>query len=144
MKKLFAFIGLLLPSFLFFSGCQTDESQKTEEKSISEKTETKKQAQLKNFSAISYEKFQEQASQENAVVIDIRTPGEINNFALPEKTIDLDFYAPDFGEKIAQLDKEKTYLLYCRSGSRTNSTKRFMKELNFTSVYDLKGGIISL
>jgi rhodanese-related sulfurtransferase len=57
--------------------------------------------------------------------------------------MNLDFYAPDFREWLAQLDREKTYLVYCRTGHRSGETVNFMKELGFRRVYDLQGGILA-
>jgi rhodanese-related sulfurtransferase len=74
------------------------------------------------------------------IVLDVRTPEEFAQGHLPEKTpMNLDFYAPDFRERLAQLDREKTYLVYCRTGHRSGETVNFMKELGFRRVYDLQG-----
>ncbi len=76
------------------------------------------------------------------IVLDVRTPEEFAQGHLPEKTpLNLDFYAPDFREKLSQLDREKTYLVYCRTGHRSGETVDLMKELGFRRVYDLQGGI---
>ena len=56
-------------------------------------------------------------------------------------SIMLDFYKPDFTQKLSKLNKTKTYLIYCRSGNRTGQTLKIMKKLGFTSVYNLKYGI---
>jgi rhodanese-related sulfurtransferase len=78
------------------------------------------------------------------IVLDVRTPEEFAQGHLPEKTpMNLDFYAPDFRERLAQLDREKTYLVYCRTGHRSGETVNFMKELGFRRVYDLQGGILA-
>jgi len=39
------------------------------------------------------------------------------------------------------LDKNKTYLIYCRSGARSGSALDIMAELNFREVYNILGGI---
>lgn len=78
------------------------------------------------------------------IVLDVRTPEEYAQGHLPEKTPrNLDFYAADFREQLAQLDREKTYLVYCRTGNRSGETMKLMKELGFRRVYDLKGGIVA-
>jgi rhodanese-related sulfurtransferase len=78
------------------------------------------------------------------IVLDVRTPEEFAQGHLPEKTpMNLDFYAPDFRERLARLDRGKTYLVYCRTGHRSGETVNFMKELGFRRVYDLQGGILA-
>lgn len=78
------------------------------------------------------------------VVLDVRTAGEYAQGHLPEKTpVNLDFYAPDFREQLARLDREKTYLVYCRTGHRSGETVKIMRELGFRRVYDLEGGIVA-
>lgn len=78
------------------------------------------------------------------IVLDVRTPQEYVQGYLPEKKpLNLDFYAADFRERVAQLDRDKTYLVYCRTGNRSGETVKLMKELGFRRVYDLEGGIVA-
>ena len=44
-------------------------------------------------------------------------------------------------QKLKQLDKNKTYLLYCRSGNRSGKTLKVMKKLGFKSAYNMQGGM---
>lgn len=80
---------------------------------------------------------------ERAVLLDVRTASEYAEGYLPD-AVHIDFYAPDFKEKIAQLDKEKTYYLYCRSGNRSGKTLAMMRELGFSTMFDAAGGIAAL
>lgn len=76
------------------------------------------------------------------IILDVRTPEEFAQGHLPEKTpTNLNFYAPDFREQLARLDRGKTYLVYCRTGHRSGETVQIMKELGFRRVYDLQGGL---
>ncbi len=36
---------------------------------------------------------------------------------------------------------EKTYLVYCQSGTRSARAAQIMSELGFTKVYNMRGGI---
>jgi rhodanese-related sulfurtransferase len=56
------------------------------------------------------------------------------NFMLLDKAV--------FEKGIKDLDKSKTYYLYCRSGRRSNSAALMMKKEGF-KVFDLKGGILA-
>ena len=75
------------------------------------------------------------------VILDIRTPQEFAEGHIAG-AINLDFYSPAFADNIDKLDRGKTYLLYCRSGSRSLSAFERMKKLNFTRIYHLAGGIL--
>lgn len=76
------------------------------------------------------------------VVLDIRTPQEYAEGHLAGSS-NLDFYEPDFAASLDALDKELPYFVYCRSGNRTSQTIETMKDLGFTEVYELDGGIIT-
>jgi len=73
-------------------------------------------------------------------LLDIRTDAEIEAGHISGAE-GLNFYDPSFRERLAELDRSKTYLIYCRTGNRTGQTVPLMKDLGFERVYDLGGGI---
>jgi rhodanese-related sulfurtransferase len=75
-------------------------------------------------------------------IIDVRTPGEFSRGAI-EDAINFDIYAVDFSQKLNALDKNKIYLVYCRSGNRSKTALAMMKQLGFCCVYELDSGIVS-
>lgn len=75
------------------------------------------------------------------VVLDIRTPEEVAAGVLPGSISVVDFYSPDFAAQLEGLDKDATYLVYCRSGNRSAQATELMTDLGFTSVLELDGGI---
>ena len=75
------------------------------------------------------------------VIIDVRTPQELAEGHI-ENVINLDFYPETFRNELNKLDKDKKYLIYCRSGNRSGKTVPIMVELNFREVYNMLGGII--
>lgn len=77
----------------------------------------------------------------NFVIIDVRTPKEYADGHI-ERAINVDFNSDDFRSKITQLEKEKAYLIYCRSGNRSSGALQIMTELDFVEVYHLSAGII--
>ncbi len=79
----------------------------------------------------------------DAVLLDVRTPEEFATGNM-EGAINIDFKAPDFEQKIAALDKSKTYYVYCLSGIRSAKAADKMNELGFTSLYILDGGYRAL
>lgn len=79
---------------------------------------------------------------EGLVVLDVRTPEEFAEGHL-EGAVMLDFYEEDFADQLAELDPDAPYLLYCRSGNRSGQTVELMRELGFTNVADVDGGILA-
>lgn len=75
-------------------------------------------------------------------VLDVRTAEEFAGGHL-QKAVPLDFYAPDFQERLNQLDKQKPYLIYCQSGRRSAKTLDLMKAAGFARVYELAGGFLA-
>ncbi len=83
---------------------------------------------------------------EEIVILDVRTPGEVARGSIRREGVNflnLDFYSPDFEKQLNQLDKNKTYFVYCRSGNRSGRTAKRMQKLGFRRVFDLMGGIIA-
>ncbi len=76
------------------------------------------------------------------VILDVRTPEEFAEEYI-ENAINLDYYSEAFRDELDKLDKNKTYIIYCRSGSRSGNALTIMDELNFGEVYNVLGGINS-
>ena len=74
------------------------------------------------------------------VIIDVRTPEEFAEGHI-ENAVNIDFYSATFRDDLDKLDKDKTYLIYCRSGRRSGLAVPMMQELDFMEVYDMLGGI---
>jgi rhodanese-related sulfurtransferase len=77
-----------------------------------------------------------------AVLLDIRTPEEFGEGRL-EGAVNIDFYAADFAGQLAELDRDATYVIYCRSGNRTTAALDTFRDLGFTSVHAVEGGIVA-
>ena len=73
------------------------------------------------------------------VVLDVRTPEEFESGHIA-KAVNIDFFAEDFEDNLQKLDREKTYLVYCKGGKRSHQAKILMDSLAFKQVYDLIGG----
>jgi len=74
------------------------------------------------------------------VIIDVRTQEEFVGEHI-ENATNIDFYSEAFRDTLNTLDKDKTYLIYCRVGGRSGSALDIMAELNFREVYNILGGI---
>ncbi len=74
-------------------------------------------------------------------LIDVRTPEEFTKGHIYTAR-NIDYFSGRFKEEVDKLDKNKAYLIYCRSGKRSEGALEAMKELGFTRVYHMKDGII--
>ncbi|MGM0945032.1 MAG: rhodanese-like domain-containing protein [Bacteroidota bacterium] len=97
-------------------------------------------AQADSAKVVSVEKFDKMKSKKKNVLLDIRTPEEIAEGQIAGAG-NIDFLDESFSQKIEQLDKSKTYLLYCRTGKRTAKAGAAMKAAGFKKVYMLDGGL---
>lgn len=80
-------------------------------------------------------------STRDLVVLDVRTPEEVADGALPG-AINIDLSSPEFTRQVAELDRNVPYFVYCRSGNRSAQAVRIMQDLGFTEIYELDGGIL--
>ena len=86
--------------------------------------------------------IQENAGNPDFMVIDVRTPEEYASGYI-DTAVNIDYYTADFREQLAALDKDKTYLIYCRTGRRSAGARDIMAELGFREVYNMSGGIVA-
>ena len=80
--------------------------------------------------------------QQKSQVIDVRTPEEYALGSI-EGAILIDYKASDFQASISALNRNVTYLIYCRSGNRSGKASIIMDSLGFKKIYDLKGGYMN-
>lgn len=74
-------------------------------------------------------------------ILDVRTGFEFDRGHL-EGAVNLNYYSRKFKSKLDELDKEKTWLVHCRSGVRSGKTLPLMEAAGFKSVIHLKDGIV--
>ena len=85
--------------------------------------------------------FANKVAENGVVTIDVRTPGEFMVGHI-QGAINIDVEGGQFDAGIAQLDKTKTYAVYCRSGRRSGNAVEKMSSAGFTSLFNLNVGII--
>ncbi|MFC2063113.1 rhodanese-like domain-containing protein [Chloroflexota bacterium] len=85
--------------------------------------------------------IQDNEGNSDFIIMDVRTPEEFADGHI-ENAINLDFYSESFKAELSKLDRNKTYLVYCRTGNRSSSTIDIMSELGFKEVYHLDVGIV--
>ncbi|MFA6260827.1 MAG: thioredoxin domain-containing protein [Bacteroidia bacterium] len=77
-----------------------------------------------------------------SMILDVRTAGEFSGGYIP-KAVNVDINTGAFQMYVDKLDKKKTYFVYCLGGGRSRSAAEYMRKSGFTSVFDLRGGIMA-
>lgn len=80
-----------------------------------------------------------QRSKASITFLDVRTPEE-TSAGIIEGAILLDYKADDFKDKLGELDRVESYIVYCASGGRSSMTADMMQQMGFSSIYNLEGG----
>jgi rhodanese-related sulfurtransferase len=73
-------------------------------------------------------------------IIDVRTPEEYNGGHI-ENAVNVNYNSGNFSDEISRFDKDRTYIIYCRTGARSAGARDIMKELGFQKIYNMDGGI---
>jgi len=82
------------------------------------------------------------ASTPDAVVMDVRTPGEFESGSITN-AVNIDFREKYFEKRVKDLDVNKTYFVYCLSGGRSGEAAAFMRNNGFKNVFELAGGMMA-
>jgi len=77
----------------------------------------------------------------DVVLLDIRTPKEFEDAHIQGAVL-LDYYSSDYVDRLKALERDKTYLIYCRSGNRTGKSLAIFDKLGFQRVFNLNTGLI--
>lgn len=72
-------------------------------------------------------------------IIDVRTPEEFADGHIAG-AVNIPVQQADFGDRIAQLDPNTTYAVYCRSGNRSQPAVDAMEQAGITDIYELESG----
>ena len=79
------------------------------------------------------------SERKDVVVLDVRTDAEFKEGHIAGAK-NIDFLDADFAKKVGELDKSKTYLVHCASGSRSTKSLEVFKKQNFTSILHMNDG----
>lgn len=94
----------------------------------------------KKYENLTAEAFQKLILQKDTVLVDVRSAGEFMTEKIPGAR-NIDIQSGTFSELVKNLPKDKTYLLYCRSGRRSAKACSLMAEFGFTKLKNLSNGI---
>ncbi|QQX77108.1 MULTISPECIES: rhodanese-like domain-containing protein [Aequorivita] len=92
---------------------------------------------------LTQEQWSEQLkNDDNAVIIDVRTDAEFEEGYIPG-AVQIDIYnGAEFLKRVKELDTQKNYYVYCRSGGRSGQACMLMNSIGIKNAYNLKGGIM--
>lgn len=76
---------------------------------------------------------------EDIVVLDVCTRKEFETSPL-EGAVHINYFSKLFKSRLDILDRDKTYLVYCRMGGRSKLAQKAMVKLGFKRVYNIVGG----
>ncbi len=77
----------------------------------------------------------------NAVILDVRTPGEFSSGHLAN-ALNIDWNNKSSEAELKKMDPSKDYFVYCLSGGRSSSAAEYLRSNGFKNVYELNGGIM--
>ena len=80
--------------------------------------------------------------QKEMKLIDVRTPEEFGAGHI-SRAENINFFSENFSKSLAELDKEEPLVIYCKSGRRSGKSIAIFKELGFTKIYELEGGVLN-
>ncbi|MGC6491170.1 MAG: thioredoxin domain-containing protein [Flavobacteriales bacterium] len=79
---------------------------------------------------------------ENLILLDVRTAQEISKGIIKNASV-IDFYDSNFDKKIQKIQKDKTVIVYCKSGGRSSKAAQQLLAMGQAQVLNLEGGIMS-
>ena len=77
----------------------------------------------------------------NIAILDVRTAKEFADGHVAG-AVNIDVNQADFAQKIDQLDRSKTYIVYCRSGRRSSKAVGIMATKGFKNLYNVSDGFV--
>ena len=87
-----------------------------------------------------FDLIQENKENIDFIILDVRTEPEYKSGHI-ENAENIDYYLEGFKDELGELDKNKTYLIYCASGNRSGKALKIMDEMGFQKAYNVLGGI---
>jgi phage shock protein E len=76
----------------------------------------------------------------SCVIIDVRTGEEFSRGHL-KGAENIDYFLPDFKERLQTRDRNARYIVYCRRGHRGRMVMEFLRECGFSDVTNISGGL---
>lgn len=88
---------------------------------------------------MAYEMVLSNKSNPGFIIIDVRATNDFTNGHIPGSG-NLDYDSLFFTPSVNGLDRNKTYLIYCKSGHKSTKAMEIFQKLEFRQVYTIFGG----
>ena len=95
---------------------------------------------LQNLEATAFQKEINSASKKQ--ILDVRSADEFQNGHI-EGAVNADINSPSFQQIATTLEKTETVFVYCLSGARSASAAGQLKEMGFSKIVNLTGGMLA-
>ena len=102
---------------------------------------TKVQVSKDIFPAEAWELISKNRESDDLVIIDVSTPQEYENLHL-EGAINVNLISKFFKTRLEVMDKNKTYVVYCKVGGRSKIAQKLMQQFGFVAVFNIIGGTL--
>jgi len=100
-----------------------------------------KDAEKKEYMKITQKKAKELIDNQDVIILDVRTAEEYDEGQIKDAILIPDYELKEKAQKTLK-DKNKTILVYCRSGVRSENAAKLLINMGYKKVYDI-GGIIN-
>ena len=88
---------------------------------------------------VGVDEFDKLRADQKNTVLDVRTADEFAKGHIPG-AVNLDYNSPTFQKQVAELDRNKTYLVHCAGGVRSSKACTVMDKLEFKHLVNLEPG----
>jgi rhodanese-related sulfurtransferase len=102
---------------------------------------TKRQTSKDIFPNEAWELISKSRNGDGPIVIDVSTPIEYRQRHIHD-AINVNLFSKFFKVRVHAMDKNVTYLVYCKLGGRSKMAQKLMQRYGFQKVYSIIGGTI--
>lgn len=95
---------------------------------------------MKRYKTLNQIEVKELLTHENTVLLDVRTEDEYWDKSVRDS---LNIPLHELEERVTELDKNKTYITFCRSGVRSKAAALILIEEGFPKVFNSEEGILT-
>lgn len=103
-------------------------------------TSEQKASEQSSYTNLEPEEMAEKMRDKKGIVLDVRTPEETAEGVIEGATA-IDYYRPDFSEKLESLSKDQPIFVYCAAGGRSSEAAKILVDKGYKEVYNLSGGM---
>jgi phage shock protein E len=77
---------------------------------------------------------------DDVLLIDVREQWEYDEVRIPDVTL---IPMNEIPSRLREIPQDKTVIISCRSGNRSNQVVKFLQGEGFTNIHNLQGGILA-